>query len=180
MYLFGGSNLESENRKFFSLDLNHFRWDVVKSRGDLPITRDEHTCIVYENESSMIIFGGFCNGERTNELIKYLFQENRWVKLNMPVGAVQPSPRSGHSACIYENAMYVFGGKDDDNNKLNDLWRLDLNTYQWTEIKPVDNYKPLERSGHSSDIFENYLVVFGGIYEITKELNDFHLFDLKK
>ena len=88
MYLFGGSNLESENRKFFSLDLNHFRWDVVKSRGDLPITRDEHTCAVYENESSMIIFGGFCNGERTNELIKYLFQENRWVKLNLPMGAV--------------------------------------------------------------------------------------------
>ena len=81
MYLFGGSNLEAENRKFYALDLNNFRWEVVKSRGDLPITRDEHSCLVYENESSMIIFGGFCNGERTNEIIKYLFQENRWMKV---------------------------------------------------------------------------------------------------
>lgn len=82
MFLFGGSNLETENRKFFSLDLNNFRWELVKSRGELPITRDEHTAVVYENEQSMIIFGGFMNGMRTNEIIKYLFQENRWMKVN--------------------------------------------------------------------------------------------------
>ena len=76
--------------------------------------------------------------------------------------------------------MFVFGGKDDDNNKLNDLWRLDLNTYQWNEVKIADDYKPIERSGHSCDIFENFMVIFGGIFEITKELNDFHLFDFKK
>lgn len=50
MYLFGGSNLITENRKFFSLDMNSFRWELVKSRGDLPITRDEHTAVIYENE----------------------------------------------------------------------------------------------------------------------------------
>ena len=178
MFLFGGSNLEQENRKFFSLDLNSYKWDLVKSRGDLPATRDEHTAVVFENESSMIVFGGFCNGERTNEAVKYLFQENRWVKINQQ--GTGPSPRSGHSACVYEGCMYVFGGKDEDNNKLNDLWKLDLNTYTWTEVKSSDSFLPLERSGHSCDVFESYMVIFGGIFEITKELNDLHLFDFKK
>ena len=73
MYLFGGSNLECENRKFFSLDLAQYKWEVVKSRGDLPITRDEHTAVLNENDSSMLIFGGFSDGSRTNELIKYTF-----------------------------------------------------------------------------------------------------------
>jgi len=50
MFLFGGSNLIAENRKFFSLDMNSFRWELVKSRGDLPITRDEHSAVLYENE----------------------------------------------------------------------------------------------------------------------------------
>jgi len=50
--------------------------------------------------------------------------------------------------------MYIFGGKDDDNNKLNDLWRLDLNTYQWNLVKPTSDILPLERSGHSCDIFD--------------------------
>ena len=84
MFLFGGSDLETENRKFFSLDLNTFRWDLVKSRGDLPVTRDEHTAVVDENEHSMIVFGGFLNGQRSNEIVKYLFQENRWAKVTIP------------------------------------------------------------------------------------------------
>ena len=31
------------------------------------------------------------------------------------------------------------------------------------------------------EIFEGqYLLIFGGIYEITKELNDLHMFDITK
>jgi len=71
--------------------------------------------------------------------------------------------------------------KNDDNNKMNDIWKLDLNTYQWTHIKPRDGNAelPLERSGHQCDIYCNYMVLFGGIWEITKELNDFLLYDIK-
>lgn len=72
--------------------------------------------------------------------------------------------------------MYVFGGKDLDNNKLSDFWKLDLTTYKWTEIKS-EGFIPQERSGHSCDIYEGFMVLFGGIQEITKELNDFHLYD---
>lgn len=126
MYLFGGSNLENENRKFYSLDLAQFKWELVKSRGDLPLTRDEHTAIINENENAMVIFGGFSDGSRTNETIKYTFQDNKWSNILVPDGQPKPVARSGHSAVIFENGMYVFGGKNDDNNKLNDLWRLDL------------------------------------------------------
>ena len=77
--------------------------------------------------------------------------------------------------------MWVFGGRDDDNNKLNDLWKFDIQTGQWEEVKPADGQYPQARSGHSCDVFEGqYLIVFGGIFEITKELNDLHMFDLKK
>lgn len=78
--------------------------------------------------------------------------------------------------------MYIFGGKDYDNNKLNDLWRFDLQTYQWKHIDPAQGSHdiPLERSGHSCDVFGNYMVLFGGIFEITKELNDFMLYDFKQ
>lgn len=77
--------------------------------------------------------------------------------------------------------MWVFGGRDDDNNKLNDLWRFDIVSNIWQEVKPVDGVYPLERSGHSCDVFEGqYMIVFGGIYEITKELNDLHMFDFSK
>lgn len=81
MYLFGGSNLETENTKFFSLDLGNFKWEVIRSRGDLPITRDEHSAVFNLNDNSMIIFGGFSDGMRTNEAIRYSFAENKWTNI---------------------------------------------------------------------------------------------------
>ena len=74
--------------------------------------------------------------------------------------------------------MYIFGGKDEDNLKLNDIWKYNFETRVWTEIHCVD--APLERSGHSASIYaENYMIIYGGIFEITKELNDMHIFDLR-
>ena len=38
----------------------------------------------------------------------------------------------------------------------------------------------MERSGHSSSIFKDqYMIIYGGIFEVTKELNDMHIFDLQ-
>jgi hypothetical protein len=78
MYLFGGSNLERENTKFYALNLKSYVWEVVKSRGDLPITRDSHTAVVNDSDDTMIVFGGYMNCSRTNEVIIYSFSENRW------------------------------------------------------------------------------------------------------
>ena len=35
--------------------------------------------------------------------------------------------------------MYVFGGKDNEDNKLNDLWRLDLATDKWELVQPDES-----------------------------------------
>ena len=79
--------------------------------------------------------------------------------------------------------MYVFGGRDGENQKLNDLWKYDILKQEWKEISMI-NYDedptwcvPLERSGHSCDIYGQYMVIFGGFYDLTKELNDLYLFD---
>lgn len=64
MFLFGGSNLETDNNKFFSLDLNTFKWEVVKPRSgvEFSTSRDEHTAVFYETDCSMLVFGGFLRG----------------------------------------------------------------------------------------------------------------------
>ena len=36
----------------------------------------------------------------------------------------------------------------------------------------------MARSGHSAILYQNYIGIFGGIFEVTKELNDFHLYDI--
>lgn len=44
---------------------------------------------------------------------------------------ITPSPRTGHSAIIYNDLMYVFGGKNEENNKVNELWMFDFANYTW-------------------------------------------------
>ena len=49
---------------------------------------------------------------------------------------------------------------------------------EWTEIVAV--HEPRPRSGHSACIYQDrYMIIYGGIEEITKELNDMHIFDCR-
>lgn len=74
--------------------------------------------------------------------------------------------------------MIVFGGKDDDNTKLNDIWLLDIVALTWMQVVfKESDLKPTARSGHAVVMYKNQMVVFGGIFEITKELNDTVVFD---
>jgi hypothetical protein len=38
---------------------------------------------------------------------------------------------------------------------------------------------PLPRSGQSASIYNNLMIIFGGIHEVTRELDDCFVFDLK-
>jgi hypothetical protein len=45
------------------------------------------------------------------------------------IGGLFPPKRVGHTAILYGDSMMIFGGKDEDNNKLNDLWEFNFATY---------------------------------------------------
>lgn len=116
-------------------------------------------------------------GTMTNKVIKYFFNDKKWEEVK--VTGEQPCPRVGHSTVVHGATLIVFGGRDEDNNKLNDMWELNISAGSWTEIKPsTDDPLPLPRSGHKTCVFENMMFLFGGIFEITKELNDVWAFNL--
>ena len=81
----------------------------------------------------MYIFGGFVNGDRANSVYKYHFQASEWTKCD--VKGSLPAARAGHSAVVVNGQMYIFGGKDNNDKMLNDLWRLDLNTEAWEQVQ---------------------------------------------
>ena len=94
--------------------------------------------------------------------------------------APKPEPRAGHSAALHGRNMYIFGGKGEDNIKFNDFWSFNLDTKKWTEIKVDDDLSvPCARSGHASVTYQDSIVIFGGIHEITRELNDMHVYDVR-
>ena len=64
-----------------------------------------------------------------NDVLIYSYQTNEWEDLKL--SSTKPKERCGHSAVVHGGAMWIFGGKDDDNQKLNDLWRFDLGSRTW-------------------------------------------------
>ena len=70
----------------------------------------------------------------------------------------EPNPRDFHTAVCIEDKIYVFGGRGTSdrlnflflpNTYSNELWCLDLNTYEWTNVA-VNGPKPNGRRSHSA------------------------------
>ena len=72
----------------------------------------------------------------------------------------------------------MFGGQEDDNRKLNDIWCYDAaETNCWSQIEINESDRPCARSGHTTVVHGTKLYIFGGILELTHELNDLIVFD---
>lgn len=71
----------------------------------------------------------------------------------------------------------MFGGKD-DSNRLSDIWSFSLNDCKFQRLKD-EGEVPAVRNGHTMNHFQGRLYVFGGIHDITWELDDLHIYNLQ-
>ena len=89
-------------------------------------------------DGSFMVFGGFVNGYRVNELLRFKPKENVSIDCEeCPVtkgAGGEPCARTGHASGYYNGHFFVFGGQDDDNNKLGDMWDYDCAAKTWTQI----------------------------------------------
>lgn len=99
-------------------------------QGDVPIPRDDHSLNVWG--SDYVICGGFVNGSRVNDVYHLQFnaaaKSAAWALLYKD--ARNPLPRNSHTSVINGESLYIMGGQDDENNKLDDLWEVNLGTRQ--------------------------------------------------
>jgi len=105
-----------------------------------------------------------------------------WKRIIAP----QPKPpaRCSHSTVFYNNALYVFGGElatAENYHHYKDIWKFDIKTNLWTEIKPRNKGGPTSRSGHRALVWRHYMLIYGGFYEALREsprwFNDLHVYD---
>jgi hypothetical protein len=105
-------------------------------------------------------------------------------------GKIRPEPRSSFAVCLTnDTSFYLFGGSGDNNLKFNDLWQFTGSDWiQLSASTPMSDAasgpahsgdQPLQKSGHQIALYKSrYILVFGGIHEVTYEMNDLKAFDL--
>ena len=138
------------------------------------------------SDKALFVFGGFVKGKRMNDLYQYQHESKTWERLwefqevdefsSQEKQHECPCPRSGQAMVHSNNKLYVFGGRNDFNDKLNDTWEFDVGSKKWTLINC--DKAPIGRSSHALEVVSNKIILFGGIVDITKEINEIEQFDL--
>jgi N-acetylneuraminic acid mutarotase len=166
---------------------------TVESLDSFPLPRANGTLTLYEDakkkNAELYLFGGeFYDGVANiflNVLLKYEIGKNQWKQIHCPLA---PPPRCAHSSCYYNHALYLFGGeikRGEQFHHYKDLWRYDIKEQIWEELKPAKavGTHPTPRSGHTAVVWKNYMVIFGGFFEASKDTprwyNDVCVFDMK-
>ncbi|KAF4967291.1 hypothetical protein FSARC_5121 [Fusarium sarcochroum] len=121
LLVFGGEN---EHRTYLSdlivFDLKTANWTQPQVSGPIPKGRARHAAVLHEDK--LFIIGGI-TGQNNYVLddICYLdLKTFTWSKSWRFVG------RFDHSAYIWGDRVWVFGGLSEDMDKISDLWWLDL------------------------------------------------------
>ncbi len=101
-----------------------------------------------------------------------------------PPPGTPPAPRYHHSAVVFQDSMFVFGGYTGDiysNSNLrnkNDLFEYKFTTSQWIDWSDrISGDLPPARSAHGAVIYDHHLWIYAG-YDGHTRLNDMWRIDL--
>jgi N-acetylneuraminic acid mutarotase len=80
------------------------KWSKIEHRGDTPPVLSSHTAVF--SGDSIVIFGGYSNGKRLNDVYEFYCSTAMWKKIE---SVDPPSPRVGMSSTLDGDTMIIFG-----------------------------------------------------------------------
>eukprot|EP00300_Choanocystis_sp_HF-7_P020025 c20488_g1_i1.p1 GENE.c20488_g1_i1~~c20488_g1_i1.p1 ORF type:complete len:1274 (+),score=363.11 c20488_g1_i1:137-3958(+) len=141
---------------------------------DRPPAVSRHCMVVRDDGRSVVVFGGVGKGNKIFGEV-YAFDAVRFQsKLITTQGesstgflstnSAQCPPLFGHSAIVYSDQLWVFGGRNKA-RKFNDVWRLSMGliTESWTwRLVKVTGERPPECVRHTAVAVGNNMICVGG------------------
>ncbi|CUG87874.1 Hypothetical protein, putative [Bodo saltans] len=183
MVVFGGMDLNVVHGDLLSLNLRNFEWSVLPSLGHQhPGVRRSHAAAVHGRK--MYISMGLPS-HRPPDLWSYDFDSKHWaaVRCNQLFG-MPPVSLHGHSMCVSENSLYLFGGcvtaPTGASSYSNRLYEYNIATNMWTSVRVAEYPMPSPRYAHVMAISEGRIVVHGGDSEdCAKYYDDLWFIDIR-
>eukprot|EP01119_Soliformovum_irregulare_P024160 TRINITY_DN8596_c0_g1_i2.p1 TRINITY_DN8596_c0_g1~~TRINITY_DN8596_c0_g1_i2.p1 ORF type:complete len:355 (-),score=103.10 TRINITY_DN8596_c0_g1_i2:149-1213(-) len=128
----------------------------------------------------LVLFGGEDFPRHAFENCLWVWQigsSSSWTKMTTTGNA--PTPRLGHVAGIVGDTFWIFGGRTNAKEDLNDLYSCNLISGEWKKHDASGDI-PKDRSYHAADVAGNHLFVWSGCTTESSEfkrLNDLHRLD---
>eukprot|EP00088_Acartia_fossae_P008534 TRINITY_DN14086_c0_g1_i3.p1 TRINITY_DN14086_c0_g1~~TRINITY_DN14086_c0_g1_i3.p1 ORF type:complete len:430 (-),score=43.45 TRINITY_DN14086_c0_g1_i3:185-1372(-) len=162
----GGNYKEKKPIDIFVLNTITYRWiqiDHLTADCIWPFQRYGHTVVAYKED--IYLFGGRNNETSCNKLYRFHTNTLKWSTPKV-TGEI-PGERDGHSACVIDKYMFVFGGYEDALARYaQEVFRLDLETLHW-ELMNCRGEPPIHRDFHSATTIGKNMFIFGGRSTLT-------------
>ena len=167
---------DGSNSNLLNASIDDIRSDDFKpqtSQGTVDIPRlSGHSAILFK--SKMYLFGGQTSfNDFVNDL--YCIDLDDSTFHLVPTQGEIPCQRIFHSCMLNakDEKMYIFAGRTFDDIELNDLYELDLVSFEWKRLVCKGDI-PKPREAHSCVYrpFSNSIFLFGGY--VTQPNHDYH------
>jgi len=153
----------------------HGSWTELRKPEDGPVARSSHDTTFVDGK--LYVFGGEHEARVAIDSEVWVFTKstNTWETLK--TSGTEPEPRVAHAQGIIDGCLYITGGRQGvtlGEKDMNDLFKLDLASGEWTELKPAGEvYSP--RSFHQACTAGGKLYVFGGCpgHDRAKDLYEY-------
>ena len=100
-----------------------------------------------------------------------------WEKLAYHKGVVTPRGRRGHTAIVFQDSMYIYGGYQDLRGSTSDLWAFHFPSKTWHLVSQGGAADCPPRHHHSAVLHDSSMWIFGGMSDL-QETSDCWKFDL--
>ncbi|XP_051509129.1 rab9 effector protein with kelch motifs-like [Myxocyprinus asiaticus] len=176
IFVFGGS----KHKKWFNdvhiLDTQSWRWTLVEAQGKVPPLA-YHSCNMFRGE--LFVFGGVFprphpEPDGCSDSI-YIFNPEMAIWYQPIVNGEKPAPRSGHSACVMQGRIFMFGGWDTP-VCFNDMFMLDLGLMEFSAVQ-ASGTAPSPRSWHGCAVLSDCSFLVHGGYNGNNALSDTFIFN---
>lgn len=172
----------SRDFKILALDDSLWRRFFVKVAlaKDPPPARVCHSAVVYGER--MYVYGGHVPDalnfirDVKNDFYAYHFATKKWEAI-VPRNGSEPLPyKTEHTAVIYKNSMYLFGGYSNGTLGYRDVSIYEYNFDTRTCVRvDAGGTVPPDRSAHTAVVYKDNMYILGG-WDGTVSNNDFYMF----
>jgi len=182
IFVLGGRRGNMALKDFWKFNIDDKSWEEIEVSGERPGYLQDHSMVEYEDK--LYVFGGeisFCNDQ---EMPLWIFniEARTWQRGSTFSGAKAPKSLRGHSATVYKDSMFIFGGYQDLRGSNADVWMFHFPSSSWhlifrSEPSLVSHFAPTPRHNHTAVLHDSNLWIYGGLNNLQPS-SDFVKFDL--
>jgi N-acetylneuraminic acid mutarotase len=175
---FGGWAIADMLNDFWRFDTVTETLQEVHDSIFAPSAMARHTSVLMGNTA--LVFGGsntkyVC----TADLYAFDTDKEEWT-IQTPTGGNIPRARCDHAAVAIADQMFIFGGRNNNDEYFGDIWVYSFVSQTWREIIPTGT-TPRPRALHTAQIIDSgqYIFVYGGVNGLTL-LHEIWMFNIEE